>query len=248
MKTTTVDLLMELVAAVGDAADRLPNGELSLHLARAGAAYSGELMIIGRAVNGWGKSGWTPAQLRERGYQEEMVSATLADSELTEAETCKLAWVSSTWSNTNGYNPATSAFWRVARGLLGELSPEARKAQLWPSSLVWSNLYKIAPKARGNPNAELARLQLEPCKELIADELTKFRPKYLVFLTGFWWAQPFLSLPMLEDEPITLKPEYIHRKGLLRIDGEVIGKYVVADHPQGKKEQTWLKHTLESVC
>jgi hypothetical protein len=237
---------MRTAAAIGAAADRLDSQELSVRLAHSGAAYAGDLMIVGRAINGSDKKGWTPVQLGQRELREEMVSNTLADAQPPADGTCILAWVSKMWGSHGEYNTATSAFWRVARGLVADLSTNSDASVPWTSSLVWSNLYKIAPRAGGNPSEKLVRLQVEACRMLLADEIIRFRPKNLVFLTG-WWAEPFLSLPMLDNQAMSDKPQYIHRKGLLRIDGETIGRYVVADHPQGKKEQILIQNALEAL-
>ena len=110
----------------------------------------------------------------------------------------------------------------------------------WPSHLVWSNLYKIAPEEGGNPGKTLCRIQLGGCRELFNLELATYRPSRLLFLTGIEWASPFLS--DFDVAPADVAGiSYVEGFGMLTIvPGKEAIRYVVAAHPQGKPGDPWV--------
>lgn len=96
---------------------------------------------------------------------------------------------------------------------------------------------------RSRSSHRLASLQRDVCRDLLLEEIRAFRPKRLVLATGFSWAEPFLDLPCFHmgDKPAG---PLAHRKGRLILDDEEIGRFVAADHPQGKNEDRWLAEVL----
>jgi hypothetical protein len=79
---------------------------------------------------------------------------------------------------------------------------------------------------------------------LLLHEIATFRPRRLVLATGPDWAGPFTNAPCFAfDRKLD--------KGLLRgsgdplLDGEAIGRFVVALHPMGKKETRWIDEVRE---
>jgi hypothetical protein len=118
--------------------------------------------------------------------------------------------------------------------------------QTWSSRLIWSNLYKIAPAIGGNPNSRLKSLQFRLCLNLLDVEIRTFRPKNIVFATGDW-ANTFVN-----DNP-TFQSLNWEASSLVRscgdffVDGERIGRFVVADHPQGKEETIWVNSVLGAL-
>lgn len=88
--------------------------------------------------------------------------------------------------NWLGVKARQSPFWRVAL----HLSREWTGGDL--GNMVWSNLYKIATPDV-DPDENLRASQFDSCKELLLAEITFFKPKVVVFLTGMDWADPFLE-------------------------------------------------------
>lgn len=80
------------------------------------------------------------------------------------------------------------------RGVVGELGIADINSRDWPSYIVWTNLYKIAPDKAGNPSRALMKIQREIAGKIFLEEILQWRPKKILFLTRLDWAEPFLSL------------------------------------------------------
>lgn len=79
------------------------------------------------------------------------------------------------------------------RGLSGQ--EEVR----WVENIVWSNLYKVAPKEQGNPTTGMCRVQQVICRDLLREEIELYRPTHILLVTGWNWISwgdenSFLSL------------------------------------------------------
>ena len=159
-----------------------------------------------------------------------------------------MSWVTDQWgSRKHDYNTARSAFWRVIRRVSLELLGDAiGEKEDWPTHLAWSNLYKVSPYD-ANPGARLRDAQRDGCKELLKLEIRTFRPKRVLFLTGWDWAEELFCAP----------PEACEREGARFVDrvwhqspdpesGSAISRFVVARHPQGKKEDQWVAEVLQA--
>lgn len=185
-----------------------------------GAAYDGELLVIGRSVNGWVED-WTALQLRDHSVRREAVDWLRRDAEPTSGD--RMSWVADLWGATTGYNTRRSAVWRVLRRISG--GDDA--ADDWPSRLVWTNLYKVSPAAGWNPGADLQRAQRKSVQELVRREIAEFNPRRVLALTGPWIA-PFAD---------GLGLAFPSRPGLVEGAGNVDGRFwVIAKHPMRKPE------------
>lgn len=233
------ELFTNGIENVGQNAQTLPAKEITGFLAMTGDLYTGDLMVIGRAVNGWLR-GIMPAELGQREianeYAEEVFRSVTAKGK------CPMQWVTESWGDTKGdYNTARSAFWRVIRQTVGVLGVADIEDTKWPSHLVWSNLYKIAPAGSGNPGSALAKAQFDNCLALLNLELKTYAPRKLLFLTGWDWAGQFLKS----------YPNIVMHKGLLEASGTITlptgdtCRIAVAKHPQGKPEALWVKEVSE---
>jgi hypothetical protein len=207
-----------------------------------GRKYTGELMVVGRAPNGWltAPKQLTTLEARTAFAHEiyESVTGKMPDE-------CPMSWVTVDWGNRAAkYNPAKSAFWRVVRKVVNELSitDVTDQNQQWSSSLVWSNLYKISPVDGGNPGAALLRAQSVGCIRQLKMEIEKYEPKRLLFLTGYSWAEPFISEIWQAD--LTLPGNSIV-EGFGEVKcGEGTTTVVIAPHPQGKKEKVLVSEVV----
>ncbi len=233
----------KVLAAVGREAVRLPASKVTGFMAMAGCLYDHALMVVGRAVNGW-TACVPPTDLALPANAERYSHAVLDDS-VSEYGSCPMRWVTDQWGNTNGeYSTKRSAFWRVIQGVVERLEIADVEQDSWPSHLVWSNLYKIAPAEGGNPGTALRGIQLAGCIELFKLELTIYTPSRLLLLTTGEWASPFLPDPDGTPQDVA-EFRYVERFGTLTVapDKQPI-RYVVAAHPQGKPEEQWI----EEVC
>lgn len=200
-------------------------------VAAPGRLYQHDLMVVGRAVNGWcsepAKKVANPADMTS------FVERVRASSSAT-TEPCALQTVMTEWNDrSKPYQYVRSAFWRTAKRVVEGLHIPGFQSREWANYLLWSNLYKVASTV-GNPGIRLQNLQRESCIELIELELTYFKPKRVLFLTGEDWASKFvepLELSTGKKSPL----EHVQRTGLLKAGGADI-PFVIAKHPQGKPE------------
>lgn len=224
-----------ILSRVGKQAVNLPTSEVTGFLAMAGQAWTGDLMIVGRAVNGW-----TDGILPERLAASAEVSqyARLVQESVAGDGRCPMSWVTEHWGATRDYNTKRSAFWRSIRSVVQRLGIADVESADWSSQLVWSNLYKISPATGGNPSNALCDIQFAGCAELLDLEFATYRPSRVLFLTGSNWADPFLAQWEL---PKSDQFQYVERVG-------PYGKAhcVVAAHPQGKPEEKWVNEVISA--
>lgn len=231
------ELFQELLREIGRSADKLADVELTGFLVERGAAYVGELMWIGRALNG-GQSISAPSHYVSSQTLDEIVKKTMENFSSVDCDSCPLRWVTKQWGPEDRYNPKQSAFWRTAKRLLlapGEID------ELWSSRLVWSNLYKIAPFHGGNPNGKLQKIQYPFCRDILVQEIAAFRPRRVVFATGLDWVERFLDNPLFVRTDSKTFGQNVQGLGDLILNDKKIGEFVIAPHPQGKNEDRWVK-------
>ncbi len=211
-----------------------------------GREYSGKLMVVGRAVNGWAE-GIAPNQLCKDA--ERLEYARLVYSSVTEnmENDCPMSWVTAGWCATTRYNTRRSAFWRVIRAVVSRLNiaDVDDREKPWSSHLVWSNLYKVAPVGGGNPNNSLRTAQFRGCVKLLRWELEKYQPRRILFLTGRCWADPFLEQAW-NDRSVPNAHSFVEAGGHLTC-GSQIATCVVASHPQGKNETNWVNDVVTGL-
>ena len=236
-------LAERILAPIGETAATLPCVGLTGFLAAQGCMYRGELMVVGRAANGWEVCGYPYGV-----HPEELTDPTLrikfaqAVQESVGGEH-PMAWVREQWGLGASYNTRRSAFWRVIRRVTEGLNIAGKDAENWPCHLVWSNLYKVSPSDGGNPSGQLCNRQFAGCSDLFQLELNTYRPKRLLLLTGSNWADGFL--PDLDEQESPLHyVEYVERAGCLARSEGYQTHVVVACHPQGKDEDKWTREVL----
>jgi len=199
-----------------------------------GIKYDGSLMIVGRSVNGWTNS-WSPSEMEDKKASESILSNAYKDGNTG----CPLIWVSELWANhdpniAGKYNTKKSAFFRTVRAVTGELGVADINCNDWPSYIVWTNLYKIAPDKIGNPSSALMKIQREIAGKIFVEEICQWRPKRILFLTGIDWVEPFLSLLDYTSDPYKLDGLACLSGKLLIPNSDLISDFVVMPHPQGK--------------
>jgi hypothetical protein len=206
--------------------------EFAVFWPKVGASYAGDLLVIGRAVNGW-IDRWVPAEL----HDPLAVAATARASGEGLVNGDQLGWVLDRWRPTDGgYSTASSQFWQTVRYITQGL--QLRQPD-WPSQIAWTNLAKVAPWAGGNPGSAALRIQRQLGLGLIRQEVEELRPLLVVALTGRWWFEPFanaLGLPMS------------WRTGLVEgVAQDVDRTWVVAVHPMTRSPRAVADSVLAAA-
>jgi hypothetical protein len=207
------------------AATRIRPPATSLFWPKAGRSFDGELMLIGRAVNGW-IDRWNtdePADLADlcraaRRTAEDRVNG------------CPMGWVLSRWKRGDGdYDTARSQFWVAAREVALMEHPEWERD--WPSHLAWSNLAKVSRWTKGNPSWRLRQAQLPAAIELLRREVEELAPRRILIFAGRDWFAPYAAAMGLDME---------WRDGL--VEGvSADRRWVVAVHPMTRSPHAVAK-------
>ena len=208
-----------------------------------GRLADGRLMVVGRAVNGW-VTRFTAGAVADAEQRAEIRQRTVRRSNL--ADRCPMSWVEDAWGRIaeEGYNTRRSQFWKTIRGVLGNTGLYDISRTDWPSSVIWSNLYKVSLARGGNPTTKLMRLQKPICYRQLAAEVDLWQPQRILFLTGLNWCRSFLT-ELGAEPPQSRADGLVHWAGTLkRIDHQT--SIVVAAHPQGKRIATLVDEIGEA--
>ena len=222
MNNTTKPLFRDLLHTLANTNGNWRSTPLTGFSCLRGDLYNNGLLIVGRAVNGWAST-WTTDELRDETKVDALVEELYPTTSPTE---CPMMWVSDCWGkNDDNYNTKKSAFWRVGRAVVSDLSGECFDNCRWPSSISWSNLYKVSPGSGGNPSEPLADAQLAQCKKILEEEIIWLNPSQILFLTGWGWAQWFLpDLQFANDKNVDAPMEAsgsIFNKGGFKLLGNI---------------------------
>lgn len=148
------------------------------------------LMVVGRAVNGWGKSIDTSSadtyannaitlfKNSNRFTSKDEWNMKAADSNPYSEYTTKTGEVKK-------YYLSTSPFWSVTRDVWYALSGEIKID--WYEDIVWNNIYKIAPSEEGNPSTNLIYAQAPTCVELLEEEINLLDPTHILLVIDKSW-------------------------------------------------------------
>lgn len=157
-----------------------------------------KLLIVGRAVNGWGDK-IIPTLVLDRQINE-LVTKAKNWEEIKRGEDCPMSWLDynraqkdSVYEKEKRYNWQRSAFWRVICDITcQELEIDYNRFGWW-NYIAWTNLYKISPYEGGNPPNKMRRLQEDEGRHLFELELRLLSPKSVILITDLSWAERFLS-------------------------------------------------------
>jgi hypothetical protein len=244
IRETYLELLSQLGLHHAELKDRQLTGFSTMYCEE----WKKELMIVGRAVNGWGAP-WRASDLRNAQCCIEIFNDIVSSVHDEGRGRPPMLWVSSRWGHSDydgvtDYNTAKSAFWRVTRTVVKLLKLADIDKPTWPLSVVWTNLYKVSPHAGGNPGSKLCTLQFKSCARLLAQELLHWKPQRILMLTGMDWAKDFLH--ELGVHPDNLgSTKYVQAVCSLSTEG-LPATIVVAKHPQGKKESVLTDEVVEA--
>lgn len=220
-------------------------GKLAVFWPMCGAKFASSaprLMVVGRAVNGWGNGIAAPVLLSPEGRS----AATKQARAVSEVATgCPMSWVE-TRAGDPDYNTNRSAFWRVIRKAAASLHSWSTPHQGWSSVLCWTNLFKVSPHAGGNPSTVLRRSIIQGSVQLLRREVEEFSPDRVIVLTGLDWFLPFADgLGLTVSEGL---PSRGRRVGPVEATANMHGRrWVIAKHPQGKPEQDAVSAILAAL-
>jgi hypothetical protein len=243
-RTEEVELFAKILHhAIGGNHERItrfnPSLEVVGFLPVEGRAYSGELMVVGRAVNGWKTCLHPPQKFADEAFARQYAEGVLSVSR-SEEKDCPMKSMLDEWQGEKKRIPPFFAATREITKRLGIANDI--KNNDWASQLLWSQLYKLSP-ARGNPTGELAyrqRCETYNCVDLLKVEIKRCRPKRLLFLTGWKdWARNFI------DNLNERTGGYIEALGNLQSENHQT-RVVVACRPEGRRLQDFAEQVAEA--
>jgi len=219
--------------------DVLSFKDVSLFCPQWGEKYQNDnsgIAVYGRATNGWVTTSKDMTKL----FPDEFDDLSQEDRIFNRKN--QMSWVIEC-PQPGTYDPKSSPFWRVARGLSSVFH-----GQDWYKSIYWSNLYKVAPCDKGNPSTRLSDAQFETCVDIMKIELEFLKPKHVVLLTGLGWNYDFLcSLNDNKDPKLLLSPKWDNDNYCIYVYkiGEIY--FYASEHPQGKPEQEHIDTLVELI-
>lgn len=216
--------------------------DLTAFWGRKGLKAVGNLMVVGRAVNGWDDLMWKKNDLRDLHDIEPRV---VRMRELAETP-CPMKWVNDYWQTKEkgNYNTARSPFWRVIRRVTLDLGA-ANVEEEWPSYVMWTNLYKVSPKVTGNPSNGLCELQRDICGGILDTEIRLWNPKRILFLTDMDWTSWFLN--RLNASPDAGgQGKHVQWTGTMAGPAENSIRLVVTKRPERKPEDAFVSEVVKA--
>jgi hypothetical protein len=212
-----------------------------------GQNYKHELLVIGRAANGWrSEYDLTCDDLMHADFVESLVAGLFSQN-----SPCypSMTFVTDYWGAAKAVkhhanNMRKKAFWRVVKEVVGGLRIANVEDDSWPAYIAWTNLYKISPCAGGNPSDPFCDAQLGSCVKILKEEVMLWNPRRILFLTGLNWADQFLEeLGFVQESDKTSSNE-IQAIGRL-LNGT---KVLVLPHPARKPEDPLVEAAITCLA
>ena len=197
------------------------------------------LLIVGRAVNGWG----TIAAASAECFAQQAVSQMEDHFKWVHFDNGSLR---NDDKDGNWYWLSKSPFWRVSKQIWMAISDNTvfvdQEDDRWVDHIAWTNLYKIAPKETGNPTTTMCNKQLGVCKEILLAEIAHYKPTHILLVTGYrYWFDAFEDIFTGSTQPVKLisghaETTFCHNDI----------KIVVACRPERKNEQQYVEDVLSA--
>lgn len=141
------------------------------------------------------------------------------------------------------YSTFRSFFWNVTYKLICSYYELDEDSWDWSRKLVWSNLYKIAPAERKNPNNMECQWQEKLAIDLVKKEIEEIKPKFCIVLTNDSWWQPFRR--NLNTHSLQLQ---IQKKGIVEsVEQYKDTKIVVTTRPFKGSSNKHVKEILKLI-
>ncbi len=147
------------------------------------------------------------------------------------------------------YYLKSSSFWRVAYRIWCGLSDSNGEGFI--KRIAWTNLYKLAPKDKGNPTKEMCKRQYKACKDIFEAEIKAYKPTHILIITDYdcWYAHSNYNFSgLFEDSQCrgsNYKDKNIFVEGTakIKIEGKLV-PVVITCRPEGRKEQDFVEEAL----
>jgi hypothetical protein len=204
-----------------------------------GQRYAGDLMVVGQATNGWIPTALVDHLLAPEKRRQLIQEARAASA--NDGDRCRMLWVLDSWAAREGYNSKRSQFWSALNDVVPYLVGDRLDRSAWPSYLAWTNLYKVAPKARNKQvPGPMQRAQMPGTADLLRMELDAYAPQRVLATTG-QWIHPFIG-------PLGLELEWVDSLVLARGTDPSRRSWVVARHPRGQPRVAWVTEVVSSFA
>ena len=153
--------------------------ELSHFVGMRGSKYADDeirLLVVGRAVNGWGVLNCESAEKFGEAAEKKFNETTLD-------------WIK---KDDNGfympseskYYLSKSAFWRATEALWRKLT--GSEEERWMDHIAWTNLFKVSRPDEGNPTEKMCKFQSDACYKILRQEIEELKPTHIVCMTGWY--------------------------------------------------------------
>lgn len=206
------------------------------------------LMVVGRAVNGWGefkahsreefiKTAETCYRQKEFDWLGYTGDSGIRDEEIATDE------YKDAKGSMKHYNIRRSQFWMAIKEVLIGLYEwqENEVPPRWYEAIVWSNLYAISPFNGGNPSWDMMEKQRDVCAKLLLEQINLYSPTHILFFTDADWFEYFFEdysqFKNFKEDNSGQYPAYYNA-----LDGI---KMVVMPHPMTKKRADIVSSTLK---
>lgn len=234
---------IDLIKKCYDLRDKYREDKLTAFWGRKGSLAKGDLMVVGRAVNGWDDAIWDKDELQDPKEMHPFVVQMRQKAE--SSAQCPMHWINEYWQRTDGnYNVAKSHFWQAIKGVALGLGVAVSEDE-WPSRIMWTNLYKVSPFDEGNPSTGLLELQREHCGDILRTEIGRWFPKRILMLTDIDWALWFLQkfgATRVQVEGF----KYVQWVGKMDIGLKEPAVIVVTSRPEGKPREPFVSEIMKA--
>lgn len=201
-----------------------------------------KLMIVGRAVNGW------EVEFKDCSSLDATVHSILHQENILDA----FANESVVKEDGTVYHYKRSSFLRLMRKMVGEFHGTEEN---WQQRLIWSNLFKVAPRDKNNPSILMVREDIPQYRDILAQEMIKNQPDLVLFATDigdfnrYDDSKRFESFSkLLKQENVDLSEcEYVQAAGTFSGNSDV--KIIICCRPERKVVDEMVKeiHKIYSV-
>lgn len=151
------------------------------------------LLVIGRALNGWGAfkdelsvdnliDHWE--KVDDGKIEYDRYSDKTHINKITEEERKGLEWVKSYLKESKEKTAKSSKFWELTRKVTHHVL--GVDGENWTKYIAWTNLYKVAPIAGRNPSDSLCKKQLDSCIKILKEELELLKPTHVLVIAKKW--------------------------------------------------------------
>jgi len=202
-----------------------------------GNEYNNDIMFVGRALNGWN---WKFNLKKYENTDLDKFYNEIHANGMQVNKEDQLNWVRDHWKTEKKYQTSRSAFWRTIQKII--VNSNTGTETNWNQKIVWSNLFKIS-NINGNPRTSLIKLTKVENRDLLNAEILHYNPKFIVFLTGIDW---FKHLFDIDDRNKITTNNFIEYRSSFNINNKHF-EYVVAPHPQGKKESIMASYIINEL-